>query len=323
VRLADGDLRAVLLALAIEPGADVAVRPLAAGAYHEHAVLEVEGSALVLRRCLASQWDLAPAAQLAREEATLEALRPGDLAPEPHALIPDAPGGPLLVESLVQGRRFVLGDLPGLGVSLAAVHALRPEHLPLLDARSELMADGTAWLDRARRSGADTAAIAPLVELGRRADDAGGGPTPAPATLVHTDLNAGNMLVGADGVCRLVDWEAARVGDPAWDLAHAISPTTTQWDASDPRVLAPAEVQAFLSAYRAAAASPGDAAVARLPGLLDAVMFRALAWCLGFAAEARPGGGSLPDELAVTLTRFGAPTFIERCLGARAALGLG
>jgi len=321
VRLADGDVRAVLLALAIEPGADVVLRPLAAGAYHEHAVLEVQGRGLVLRRCLASQWGLSPAAQLAREWATLEALRPSEMAPAPHALVPDAPGGPLLVEGLVPGRRFGAEDLPALGVSLATVHALRPSHLPQVDARAELKADGAAWLDRARASGADLAVVALLGELGQRAGVCGA--SMGAAALVHTDLNAGNLLVADDGVCRLVDWEAARVGDPAWDLAHAISPTTTQWDAADPRILAPAQVEAFLCVYADAAGAPGAAAVGRLPGLLDAVMFRALAWCLGFGAEARAARHQQPGELAATLARFSAPAFVERCLGARTALGLG
>jgi len=101
------------------------------------------------------------------------------------------------------------------------------------------------------------------------------------------------------------------------------APRPPEWDPADARTLSPAEVEAFLRAYAAAAGPAGEAAIARLPGLLDVVVFRALAWCLGFAAEAHRDGAPLPAALAATLARFGAPAFVERCLGARAALRLG
>lgn len=37
--------------------------------------------------------------------------------------------------------------------------------------------------------------------------------------LVHGDLKHDNLVLRADGGVALVDWELARVGDPAWDLA--------------------------------------------------------------------------------------------------------
>jgi aminoglycoside phosphotransferase (APT) family kinase protein len=39
------------------------------------------------------------------------------------------------------------------------------------------------------------------------------------AALLHGDPAQGNLLVDADGIVGWVDWEWARVGDPAWDLA--------------------------------------------------------------------------------------------------------
>jgi hypothetical protein len=38
-------------------------------------------------------------------------------------------------------------------------------------------------------------------------------------TLVHADLKHDNLLLAPDGRLAVVDWEMARVGDPAWDLA--------------------------------------------------------------------------------------------------------
>ncbi len=40
-----------------------------------------------------------------------------------------------------------------------------------------------------------------------------------PVALIHADLKHDNVLVGPGGRIALIDWEMARVGDPAWDLA--------------------------------------------------------------------------------------------------------
>ena len=43
-------------------------------------------------------------------------------------------------------------------------------------------------------------------------------PAPAPLALVHGDFRNGNLVVGADGVRGVLDWELAHVGDPLEDL---------------------------------------------------------------------------------------------------------
>jgi aminoglycoside phosphotransferase (APT) family kinase protein len=44
-------------------------------------------------------------------------------------------------------------------------------------------------------------------------------PPPVPATLVHGDLLGQNILLGPDRPPAVIDWEFARRGDPAYDLA--------------------------------------------------------------------------------------------------------
>lgn len=294
-----------LAALGVDRDAPWALEPLASGAYHEHVVLVAGGRRAVLRRCRASQWGLPPREQLAREEATLRALAGSGVAPRPLALLDE-----VLVEELVDGRPFAYAtDLPALGRALAVAHGHAPSHLPVVDARAELLADGSAWL--ARAAPRDAEAVALLRELSGRAGS-GGRDAGVPA-LVHTDLNTGNLLVAGDGAVRLVDWEAARRGDPAWDLAHALSPTTTAWVAASACVLGPADAGALLAGYG------DDAVAARVGPLLDAVIFRALAWCLGFAAG-RPEDADEPMDRS--LERFRDPSWVASCLGARAVLRL-
>lgn len=275
----------------------VALAHLAAGAYHDHHLLTVEGHAVVLRRCTGSQWGLPPAEQLAREHATLVALAQTGVAPTPLALLSDPP---LLIEEHVTGRPFAYAsDLPALGRALATVHGLAPEHLPVVDARVELLEDGSAWLERARAAGTDTEAVVLIAALGERAATAAG--EAGRAVLVHSDLNAGNLVATDDGV-RLLDWEAARRGPAAWDLAHALSPTTTRWDAATACALAPADARELLDAYVGAGGSPE--AVAQVGALMGAVVFRALAWCLGFRADVAGGYAEASPSLADALERL-------------------
>jgi tRNA A-37 threonylcarbamoyl transferase component Bud32 len=85
-----------------------------------------------------------------------------------------------------------------------------------------------------------------------------------PSCLTHGDLKWDNCLLGGDGV-KVIDWETAGVGDPAWDVAgilaeyallQSVWPVAGQSPGS-----VPAAVDAFLAGYLAAAAPPDPAAV--------------------------------------------------------------
>lgn len=298
------------------PDAEPAVTFLAEGAYHANHVLRSDGRACVARVSQASQWGLGPAAQLAREHATLEALAPaGGGAPAPLGLLDGEP--PVLLEELVEGRPFDLHrDLPALGAALATVHvpevAARARHLPAVDARVALETDGREWLERARAGGEDAEAVARLDAhlAGLRSATA---PPPGPAVLVHTDLNPSNLVMAGER-CRLLDWEAARLAEPAWDLAHAVSPTTSLWDDDDPRILEAAEVAAFLTAYAEAARRPVAEVTAATRAWLPTVAFRALAWTLGARVQAHREGRTLETALAARLARYRSPQLVGAAL---------
>jgi hypothetical protein len=43
--------------------------------------------------------------------------------------------------------------------------------------------------------------------------------TPRPFALLHSDLHRNNLVLGPDGILRIIDWEHAMVGDPVHELA--------------------------------------------------------------------------------------------------------
>jgi hypothetical protein len=61
--------------------------------------------------------------------------------------------------------------------------------------------------------------------------------------LIHADLKHDNVLVNTDGRIALIDWEMARIGDPAWDLAGLmvrplLSPEAGGWCEANQQVTA-------------------------------------------------------------------------------------
>lgn len=99
------------------------------------------------------------------------------------------------------------------GIALARIHALDPAGLPELPRTTPRAA--LAALDARFRT---TGQVRPVFELAftwldDRLDD------DAALTVVHGDFRNGNLMVGADGLRAVLDWELAHIGDPASDLA--------------------------------------------------------------------------------------------------------
>jgi aminoglycoside phosphotransferase (APT) family kinase protein len=142
-------------------------------------------------------------------------------------------GGPFFVSERVEGEtvpRQVLRlvDKEGigervahqLGVAMAQLHTIRPDDAPadLLDlgpgnpAEMALKALSVSMKNLLEPRPTLTLANRWLTE---RLPDA-----PAQHALVHTDIRNGNLIVGADGLRAILDWEGARrSGDPMEDAA--------------------------------------------------------------------------------------------------------
>jgi 5-methylthioribose kinase len=87
--------------------------------------------------------------------------------------------------------------------------------------------------------------------------------------LIHGDVQAGNILLPADGP-KLLDAEISHVGDPAFDigmlLAHVLIPAAAAGRASDAKPVVKSSWQAYAEAHGAAG----------LPDLTDALGYAGL-----------------------------------------------
>lgn len=96
-----------------------------------------------------------------------------------------------------------------MGAALARIHAVDPERIDGLEAPDQI-ARYTEVLDA---SGASQ----PVLELARRwlLDRQ---PETTRRQLIHGDFRLGNLIVGADGLRAVIDWELVHLGDPMEDL---------------------------------------------------------------------------------------------------------
>lgn len=262
------------------PAKVVAARPLAGGASREAWAVDLE---------------LASGPDAGRHELVLRAdlggaIQPDSLSREQefallhvaHAAGVTCPRPRWIGNAALLGRPFFLMQrLPGEAVgrrivkepALAAGRTLLPEQMGRELARIHAIqverhdlsflprpADGSSpalWsLDRAesilRRRGEPHAAL----ELALRFLRAHAPRCERPV-LVHGDFRIGNLLVGAEGLLGVLDWEFAHVGDPCEDLAW---PLVRSWrfGRDDLRLGGVADPEPFFAAYEAAGGRPVD-----------------------------------------------------------------
>lgn len=99
------------------------------------------------------------------------------------------------------------------GQALARIHAIDSAALPAL--RSAAAADELAYYEARHRSHARPKPVFELALQWLKAR------RPEPAArlgLVHGDFRNGNLVVDESGLCAVLDWEMAHLGDPMQDL---------------------------------------------------------------------------------------------------------
>jgi len=174
-----------------------------------------------------------------------EALRCG--VPVPRVYWPCAEleplGGPFYFMERVEGE--TIGTRIVRDPALASARERLPEQLGSALARIHRMNPDAPGLERIPRPAPGTSSVLEQLAQIRRGIDGAPSPTPvcewayrwlekrapsnpqAERTLVHGDYRVGNVVVGADGLRAVLDWELAHVGDPHEDLAWMCTKTWT------------------------------------------------------------------------------------------------
>lgn len=106
-------------------------------------------------------------------------------------------------------------------------------------------------------------------------------------TLINTELNSGNFLMGDPAAHEgfLVDWEKPLKADCAQDLGHFLAPTTTLWKTDT--VLSTLERDSFIATYEEALRDyqPGAHLMERVHAYTALTCLRGVSWCAWAAAE--------------------------------------
>jgi aminoglycoside phosphotransferase (APT) family kinase protein len=125
------------------------------------------------------------------------------------------PGKILRDPALASVRPQLASQLGGIAAAIHAVELSRLPELPLLDAQRQLQHLHSQYQAQ------ETAR--PVFDLAFRWLQEHLPPAVTPV-LVHGDYRHGNLIIGAQGVHAVLDWELAHSGDPAEDLTWMCIP---------------------------------------------------------------------------------------------------
>jgi aminoglycoside phosphotransferase (APT) family kinase protein len=187
--------------------------------------LSADGSRrpLILRR---DPPEAPPKGMRAEALAIMAAARAGVPEPEVIAHSDDASlvDAPFIVMERVEGEtlaRRILRDeqfaaiRPKLaeqcGEALARVHSIAPAEVPGLE-RPDV-------LGKLRQTLGEFDDPSPALELGLRWLEQHR-PEPTDEVVLHGDFRNGNLVIGADGIRAVLDWENVHLGDPMQDLGY-------------------------------------------------------------------------------------------------------
>jgi aminoglycoside phosphotransferase (APT) family kinase protein len=240
------------------------LRALTGGASRTTWAFDADGRALILRT--GPPDDVHAGMEL---EAAVQQRAGAAGAPVPHILAADnspvALGNPYLICDAIAGETIVRKIYRGLDDSgrarllqqcaqaLAAIHRADPDGIGL--APSDQLGE---WRDRLDEMGDTTATF----EWAFRWLDANR-PPPSPQVLVHGDFRMGNVIVDQSGLAAVLDWELVHTGEVYEDLAWFC---IRAWRFGAPEHLGAGglgSVEAFLTAYEAAAGVALDREVFR------------------------------------------------------------
>jgi aminoglycoside phosphotransferase (APT) family kinase protein len=224
---------------------------LAGGASKEAWAVDASGEQLLVRRAAVTVMHH-HTLTLAQEYAVIEAAyEAGVKVPKPYGYIADLAGREAFamerLEGETIGRRIVQKDelaaararLPmQLAEELAKIHAIPAERLPFLpEAGLERMVEELDEVDEPH----------PAIELGLwwlRENR----PPERSSVVNHGDYRIGNVVVGADGLVGVLDWEFAHLDDPVRDMAFGMV-RAWRFGVPEKRLGGVGDVEPFLERY--------------------------------------------------------------------------
>jgi len=157
-----------------------------------------------------------------------------------------------------------------LGRELARIHAIPAETIPDAIPHMDTAAALAELKARFLTYGGDRPAIALAIKW---CEDHL--PDPAPPVLVHGDYRMGNIMVDADGLAVVLDWELAHRGDAHEDLAFGCM-TVWRFGQLDRPAFGVGSLEEYFAAYEAAGGAQVDRDRFRFW-----LVYRTLWWALG------------------------------------------
>lgn len=262
------------------PGELAGLVRLSGGANMESWAFEWAGGAYVLRRAPSADYMAGRPYGHADEAAlVIAAHAAGVKAPEVVGVLSDGDGmgtGYVMRRVIAEvSPAKILADPPlsllaDLGRELARIHAIPAETIP---AAIPLM-DTAAALAELKACFADYGGDRPVIALAIKwCEDHL--PPPADPVLVHGDYRMGNIMVDADGLAVVLDWELAHRGDAHEDLAFGCM-TVWRFGRIDHPAFGVGSIDDYFAAYEAA----GGARVDR-DRFHFWLVYRTLWWALG------------------------------------------
>jgi len=268
---------------------------LSGGASRETFRFTADGRALILQRQRNGDIrDMGIEADVVRAAAAAGVPVPQVLASSAHA---SAIGAAFMVLSAVEGEtiaRKILRDdefavarevLPAqFGRALAQLHRIDPATIPGLLPQDQLPLY-RSMLDATEQPH-------PAFELAFKWLESHP-PRATPVSLVHGDFRLGNVIVGADGLRAVIDWELAHIGDPMEDLGWLC---VKAWRFGGPHPVAGVgSYQQLIDAYEEASGIRVDPEAVRWWEVLGTLKWGIM--CIG-QANAHVSGVARSHELA-------------------------
>lgn len=253
---------------------------LSGGANMESWAFDWGGGAYVLRRAPSAEYMEGRPYGHPVEAALVRAAHAGGVkAPEVIGVLSDADGmgtGYVMRRVIAEvSPAKILAAPPRslvahLGRELALIHALPraaiPAEIPVMDTAAALAELKARFLSY----GGDRPAIALAVKW---CEDHL--PEPADPVLVHGDYRMGNVMVDADGLAAVLDWELAHLGDAHEDLAFGCM-TVWRFGMLDKPAFGVGSLDDYFTAYEAAGGRPVDR-----DRFKYWLVYRTLWWALG------------------------------------------